>query len=81
MSAAVDFDGAGTARPTSGRAGRDRATRMLVVIGPSNPIVSIGPMLELPGVREAREAASAGSRSARSSAGAALKGPADRMLA
>jgi LPPG:FO 2-phospho-L-lactate transferase len=53
----------------------------MVVIGPSNPIVSIGPILELDGVREALRAA-VGRRVAVSPivAGRALKGPADRML-
>jgi LPPG:FO 2-phospho-L-lactate transferase len=54
----------------------------LVVIGPSNPLVSIGPTLELPGVRDALAASSA-PRIAVSPivGGKALKGPADRMLA
>lgn len=53
----------------------------IVVICPSNPIVSIGPILALPGVR-ARLAASPAVRVAVSPivAGKALKGPADRML-
>ena len=53
-----------------------------VVIAPSNPIVSIGPILAVPGVRDAvaarREHVVAVSPIV---AGAALKGPADRMLA
>jgi LPPG:FO 2-phospho-L-lactate transferase len=54
----------------------------LVIIGPSNPLVSISPTLELPGVRDALTASSA-SRIAVSPiiGGKALKGPADRMLA
>ena len=54
----------------------------VVVIGPSNPIVSIGPILALEGVREALTSTSA-PRMAVSPivAGVALKGPADRMLA
>ena len=52
-----------------------------LIIAPSNPLVSIGPLLAVPGVRAAVEAR-------RDSciaispiiAGAALKGPADRML-
>jgi LPPG:FO 2-phospho-L-lactate transferase len=54
----------------------------LVVIGPSNPIVSIGPILAIPGIREA-VAAAPGTRVAVSPivAGRALKGPTDRMLA
>ena len=53
----------------------------VVVIAPSNPIVSIGPILALPGVR-----AALGARRASVVAvspivgGRALKGPADRML-
>lgn len=52
-----------------------------IVIAPSNPIVSIGPVLAVPGVRDAVAA-----RRERTVAvspivgGAALKGPADRML-
>jgi LPPG:FO 2-phospho-L-lactate transferase len=53
----------------------------LLVIGPSNPFVSIGPTLELPGVRDALLVSSA-SKVAVSPivGGKALKGPADRML-
>ena len=51
------------------------------MIAPSNPIVSIGPVLAVPGVRDAliarRERAVAISPIV---GGAALKGPADRML-
>ncbi len=54
----------------------------VVVICPSNPIVSIGPVLAVPGVREAvvarRDRVVAVSPIV---AGAALKGPADRLLA
>jgi LPPG:FO 2-phospho-L-lactate transferase len=53
----------------------------LLVICPSNPLVSIAPILEVPGLRQAVEAAR--SRAVAVSpivAGAALKGPADRML-
>jgi LPPG:FO 2-phospho-L-lactate transferase len=51
------------------------------VIAPSNPLVSIGPVLAVRGVRDAVRAARA--RTVAISpivAGAALKGPADRML-
>jgi LPPG:FO 2-phospho-L-lactate transferase len=52
-----------------------------IVIAPSNPIVSIGPVLAVPGVRDAivrrRDQVVAVSPII---AGAALKGPADRML-
>lgn len=52
----------------------------LVVIGPSNPIVSIGPILELPGVRQAVADARRSVAVSPIVAGRALKGPADRML-
>src|SRR5205823_834793 len=78
---AVRFEGARSARPAPGvleaLVSADR-----VLICPSNPIVSIGPVLAVPGVEEAvaarRETTVAVSPIV---AGAALKGPADRMLA
>jgi LPPG:FO 2-phospho-L-lactate transferase len=53
----------------------------LLVIGPSNPLVSIGPILAVPGMREA-VAASPARRVGVSGivAGQAIRGPADRML-
>lgn len=77
---AVRFDGADAARPAPGvlDAIRDAAR---VVIAPSNPIVSIEPVLVVPGVRAAvqarRDDVVAVSPIV---AGAALKGPADRLL-
>jgi LPPG:FO 2-phospho-L-lactate transferase len=74
------FDGAGTARPAPGVL-EAIAEADVVVIAPSNPLVSIGPVLAVPGVREAVRAAR--ERTVAISpivAGAALKGPADRML-
>jgi len=54
----------------------------LIVIGPSNPIVSIGPILALPGIEESLQAADAPCVAVSPIiAGKALKGPADRMLA
>ncbi len=54
----------------------------LLVIGPSNPIVSIGPILELPGIRESmRDARAPVVGVSPIVEGRALKGPADRMLA
>jgi LPPG:FO 2-phospho-L-lactate transferase len=59
-------------------------TAELLVIAPSNPLVSVGPILGLPGFREAF--AAAGDRGVPRIAvspiigGRALKGPADRML-
>ena len=78
---AVRVEGAALARPGPGvLAAIDDAE--VVIICPSNPIVSIGPVLAVPGVQEAVEAAR--ERTVAISpivAGAALKGPADRMLA
>ncbi len=70
----------GSARPTA-EALDAIAAADLVIIGPSNPIASIGPILELPGVRDALRAVRA--RAVAVSpiiGGKALKGPADRML-
>ena len=75
---AVRFEGAGTARPLGIAELRDSEA---VVIAPSNPIVSIGPMRALDGFDAAlhsrRDSVVAVSPIV---AGAALKGPADRML-
>jgi len=76
----VIFAGADTASPAPGvlEAIRDATT---VIVTPSNPLVSIGPILAIPGVREALRATSA--RVAAVSpivGGKTLKGPADRML-
>lgn len=76
----VRFDGATTARPAPGVLEAIGAAD-LVVVCPSNPVVSIGPILAVPGVRELlarrRERVVAVSPIV---AGAALKGPADRLL-
>ena len=48
----VRFDGAEVARPTDGVLDAIAAASV-VVVAPSNPIVSIGPILAVPGVREA----------------------------
>jgi LPPG:FO 2-phospho-L-lactate transferase len=78
--AGVRFEGAEAAQNAPGvREALDVAE--LVVIAPSNPIVSIGPILALPGLREVLQ-------QRRSSViavspiigGRALKGPADRLL-
>jgi len=76
----VLLDGIETARPTATvLEAIDDAE--LVVIGPSNPLVSIGPILELPGVRDALVAAAAPKIAVSPIIGGrALKGPADRML-
>ena len=78
--AAVAFRGIDTSRPAPGVL-EAIAEADAVIVAPSNPIVSIGPVVGVPGVREAL-AARRGSVAAVSPivAGAALKGPADRML-
>ena len=80
----VRFEGADAARPTPEVTAALEAART-IVIAPSNPIVSIAPILAVPGMTELLAAARA--RGARIVAvsgivgGKALKGPADRMLA
>jgi LPPG:FO 2-phospho-L-lactate transferase len=78
--ASVSFEGAAAARPAPGVVEAiEHAER--VIICPSNPVVSIGPILAVPGIREAL-------RSARHKVvavspiveGAALRGPAARLL-
>jgi LPPG:FO 2-phospho-L-lactate transferase len=77
---AVILDGVEAARPTAEVLAAIAAAD-LIVMGPSNPIVSIGPTLELAGVREALMAAGAPKLAVSPIvAGRALKGPADRML-
>ena len=77
---AVRFEGDVAARPAPGVL-EAIMTADVVVIAPSNPIVSIGPVLAVPGVRNAvrqrRESVVAVSPIV---GGKALKGPADRML-
>ncbi|MCB0972435.1 MAG: YvcK family protein, partial [Acidimicrobiales bacterium] len=77
----VRFEGASSARPGPGvLEALARARR--VVIAPSNPLVSIDPVLAVPGVRDAVEARRAEVVAVSPIiAGAALKGPADRLLA
>lgn len=77
---AVHFAGASEASPAPGVLDAVGAASA-VVIAPSNPIVSIGPLLAVPGVRDA-----VASRREHTVAvspiigGRALKGPADRLL-
>ena len=77
----VRFEGAESARPAPGVLDAI-ATASSIVVCPSNPVVSIAPLLAVPGVRQAllprRDQIVAVSPIV---AGAALKGPADRLLA
>lgn len=76
----VRFEGVERARPAPGVIEAIESADV-VVIAPSNPIVSIGPVLAVPGVQDAiaarRERCAAVSPII---AGSALKGPADRLL-
>ena len=54
----VELDGVERARPTDDVLAA-LAEAELIVIGPSNPVISIGPILALPGMREALSAAPA----------------------
>ena len=76
----VVFDGIERARPPAA-ALRALEEAEAIIICPSNPIVSIGPILAVPGLRDA-VARHPGPRVAVSPivAGRALRGPADRML-
>jgi LPPG:FO 2-phospho-L-lactate transferase len=77
----VRFDGAEGARPAPGvMESLEEATR--IVVCPSNPVVSIGPLLAVPGVQAVLEARRTDVVAVSPIiAGAALKGPADRLLA
>lgn len=77
----VRFAGIADARPTDEVLEAVR-TANLVVIAPSNPIVSIGPILAMSDMREAvRRTAAPRIAVSPIVAGKALRGPADRMLA
>ncbi len=77
---AVRVAGSQSAQPAPGLV-EALATATRIVIAPSNPIVSIGPVLAVPGVREAvaarRDAVVAVSPIVNDTA---LKGPADRLM-
>jgi LPPG:FO 2-phospho-L-lactate transferase len=77
----IRFDGAGKARPAVGvlEAIRD-ADRILIC--PSNPLISIGPILAVPGVHEALRARKQSVIAVCPIVGGkSLKGPSDKMLA
>ena len=77
---AVRFEGAERARPAPGVI-ESIETADVVIVCPSNPVVSVGPVLSVPGIRAAlrrrREAVVAISPIVE---GAALKGPAGRLI-
>jgi LPPG:FO 2-phospho-L-lactate transferase len=78
--ASIRLDGLEAARPAAGVLDAILGAEV-VIIAPSNPVVSIDPVLAVPGVRDAVQG-----RRGRTVAispivgGAALKGPADRLL-
>jgi LPPG:FO 2-phospho-L-lactate transferase len=77
----VRFDGAAAARPGPGVLDALRAADTIVIC-PSNPVISIGPILAVPGIRdvlvERRDRVVAVSPIV---GGAPVKGPADRLMA
>jgi len=77
---AVAFAGVEAAKPASGVLEAIRHARA-IILAPSNPLVSIGPILAVPGVRDALGSTKA-IRAAISPiiAGQVIKGPAARML-
>jgi LPPG:FO 2-phospho-L-lactate transferase len=78
---AVRIDGIEQARMTHG-VDRALAEAELIVFCPSNPIVSIGPILAVPGLRDALSASRAPKVAVSPIVGGkALRGPADTMLA
>jgi LPPG:FO 2-phospho-L-lactate transferase len=77
---ALDYDGASAAAPAPGLLDAIR-TADRVVIAPSNPPLSIWPMLAIPGVREALRQAVRIIAVSPLISGSALKGPADRVMA
>jgi LPPG:FO 2-phospho-L-lactate transferase len=76
----VRFDGAESARPAPGVL-EAIARADIVALAPSNPVVSIGPVLAVDGVRDALRETSAGVVAVRPIIGGkTIKGPADRMM-
>ena len=77
----VEFSGVETAQASPGVVEAIHGAD-LVILPPSNPIVSIGPILSLPGVRQAlRDTPAPVVAISPLVAGKPIKGPADRMLA
>jgi LPPG:FO 2-phospho-L-lactate transferase len=77
----VRIDGADAARPSPEALDAIRAAEA-VVVGPSNPVISIGPILALPGMREALRASRAPVVAVSPFvAGRAVKGPTEPFMA
>jgi LPPG:FO 2-phospho-L-lactate transferase len=76
----VELDGAPDAAPTA-EALEALATARAIVIGPSNPVISIGPILAVPGLRQALEDAPAPVVAVSPLvAGEVLKGPTEAFM-
>jgi LPPG:FO 2-phospho-L-lactate transferase len=76
----VELDGIAEARPTTEVTNAFRQAD-LIVIGPSNPVISIGPILAVPGMREAIAASPAPVVAVSPYvAGKVLKGPTDNFM-
>jgi len=76
----VELEGIEAAEPTPEALAAIRAAEA-IVIGPSNPVISIGPILAIPGMREAIAASPAPVVAVSPYvAGAVVKGPTDRFM-
>jgi LPPG:FO 2-phospho-L-lactate transferase len=76
----VELDGIAEARPTTEVVNAFRQAD-LIVLGPSNPIISIGPILAVPGMREAIDASAAPVVAVSPYvAGKVVKGPTDNFM-
>jgi LPPG:FO 2-phospho-L-lactate transferase len=76
----VEFEGAAAARPVPEALEAIAAARA-IVIGPSNPVISIGPIVAVPGLREALSAAPAPVVAVSPLVGGqVLKGPTDAFM-
>jgi LPPG:FO 2-phospho-L-lactate transferase len=76
----IELDGIAEARPTAEVAGALRAAD-LIVVGPSNPVISIGPILAVPGMREAIDASPAPVVAVSPYVGGAvIKGPTNKFM-
>jgi LPPG:FO 2-phospho-L-lactate transferase len=77
----IRFDGADNARPAKGVLETIRDAKRILIC-PSNPLISIGPILAVPGIRDALRACKAKVIAVCPIvAGKSLKGPSDKMLA
>ncbi|HEX4306614.1 MAG TPA: 2-phospho-L-lactate transferase [Solirubrobacterales bacterium] len=76
----VELDGIAEARPTAEVVNAFRQAD-LIVVGPSNPVISIGPILAVPGMREAIDASPAPVVAVSPYvAGKVVKGPTDNFM-